>query len=96
MKSTIHTYIPSKPPLELSAMPAEIQPHAVRKCFAGTGAPDAPLVHGWIVYSHNGPNGGVAYDEQAKAWLKAHGFKHCGRRWYLSDDVACGEDAFEQ
>jgi hypothetical protein len=88
-------YKPNRPPLRLEDLPPSIQPHAVRRRFAGTGTAGAPLVDGWIVYSSGGPNGGLSHDLEAKAWLKHHGFKHRGRRWYLRDDVACGEDAFE-
>jgi hypothetical protein len=90
----MHAFKPSKPLLQLHDFPASVQPHAVREHFAGTGAAGAPLIYGWIVFSQGGPNGGVAYDDDAKKWLKKHGFKHSGRRWYLRDDIACGEEAF--
>lgn len=60
MQPALLTYAPSKPPLELCAMPAENQPHGVRMHFAGTGAPGAPLVHAWIGSSLEGPNDGAA------------------------------------
>ncbi len=63
MQPTLLTHMPGKPPLELCAMPAENQSHGVRMHFAGTGVPGAPLVHGWFVSSHKGPNGGVAHDD---------------------------------
>ena len=90
-----HEYVPSKPLLTLEDMPEAIRPHAQRALFAGTGYQYAPRVYGWVVFSHGGPHGGVAYDAEARTWLKARGFKHGGRRWHLRDDVACGENAFD-
>jgi hypothetical protein len=69
-------------PLALSDFPNAIQQHTARnERMSGNGLPGCPFVGGWIV---NGRP--VSYDDDAKAWLKANGFKHRGRRWFRFDD----------
>jgi hypothetical protein len=70
-----------KPPLTLADFPSEIQPFASRdERFWGRGTPDCPHVGGWIVQGEV-----AAYHDARKAWLKAHGFIHKGRRWFRAD-----------
>lgn len=69
-------------PLALSDFPNAMQQHAARnERMSGNGLPGCPFVGGWIV---NGR--AVSYDDDAKTWLKANGFKHHGRSWFRFDD----------
>ncbi len=85
-------YVPPMQAMALADFPASIQPHAKRDRFAGVGTASAPIIYGWIVVAHDGRNGGVSGDEEAKAWLKKNGFTYSGRKWFLRDDIANGID----
>jgi hypothetical protein len=78
--------------MSLDDFPESIRPHAERCSFCGAGVEWAPRVYGWIAYSNRGSKGGVAYDVEAKKWLKSKGFTFHGGKWGLRDDRACGVD----
>lgn len=69
-------------PLNLSDFPVAMQEHAKRnERMSGNGLPGCPFVGGWIVNAR-----AFSYDDDAKAWLKANGFAHHGRRWFRFDN----------
>lgn len=80
-------YFPLTPMLTREDFPTEMQAIARRQNFAGVGTTASPHIMGWIVPAR-APGGGVAYDANAKSWLKERGFQFGGGKWYLRDDVA--------
>ena len=72
----------SAPPvLALADFPEALRPHARRnEHYRGRGTPDDPYVGGWVIARH-----AVSYDDDAKHWLRAHGFRHHGGRWMRPD-----------
>ncbi|WP_186149173.1 hypothetical protein [Burkholderia gladioli] len=68
--------------LSLSDFPVAMLEHTKRNEHrSGNGLPGCPFVVGWIVNAR-----AFSYDDDAKAWLRAHGFPHRGRRWLRFDD----------
>ena len=75
---------PARTPLRLEEFPVELRPLAQRKCLAGVGSADAPLVMGWQVSAAR--HAGV--DVGARRWLEDQGFEQVGSQWFLSDRSA--------
>jgi hypothetical protein len=75
---------PARTPLRLEDFPVELRPLAQRKCLAGVGSADAPLVMGWRVSAA----GHAGVDLAARRWLQEQGFEQVGSQWFLSDRSA--------
>jgi len=69
--------------LRLEDFPKNMQPYAKRNDQVyGSGTDESPYIGGWCVDGRS-----VSYNDEAKTWLKAHGFTHRGRRWLRTDNV---------